>query len=484
MVQRSILRDVAGQFRSLNARGERIAVMDGFPATFADKRYSVWHKKAGLNNHFQGIQRLGNHLLVTGSFPYKTSRSDLLVCRLGSRAPDPGPWGSNLMRSRNPANIDRLVAYHAIDGQYWHPGGFSLVGNVAVVPLENTAGDSRIVFLDMADPERPVLLPAHEVVRPRFKAGACAVTPLPDGRLILAVWSDSDVAPPGITAAYHLDLYLGGAGMTGWSMVAQFFPPPQHRFHRKFQSMDFLWEAGPGGSESLYLVGFENTREPQPNPLDPGENRADLFRVALEQLPLSPQSQPRQLRDTFMAFVDSRRFETSGNWCNMDAGACAYVDGSQQLVVYAVYHFLAPIRPASVTAPLVLKCLEFRATRFAAQITRIEDGWVDLYEEAGLTGRRLALLGPWDSAIEDARRVMADDRPFTATASVRYQLPNDRAFVLYPQPGYGGAPPLVLTGTGGVKEVDVLASGFGGAFRSCRLQLESVAMALPGAIIA
>ncbi|HYH80097.1 MAG TPA: hypothetical protein VEX86_09870 [Longimicrobium sp.] len=484
MAQRSTLPDVVTQFRSLNERGERIAVMDGYPKDFADKRYSVFHKKGGKDNHFQGVQRLGNHLLVTGSFPYKTQRADLLVSRLSSRAPDPGPWGSNLVRDRDPATIDRLTSYFRIDGDYWHPGGLSLLGSVAVVPIENgAAGDSKIVFLDLADPAAPVRLPAQEIDRPAFKAGACAITPLKDGRLILAVWSDSDVAPAGITAAFHLDLYLGGAGMTDWSFIAQYFPPVDHRFHRKFQGLDFLWEEAPNGSESLYLVGFENTEETQPNPLSAGENRAYLFKVAHEMLPLAPVPQPAQLAGSFMAFVDSKRFETSGNWCNMDAGSCAYVDSSQQLVVYSVYHFLAPIRGDLMTAPMVLKCLEFRATRFAARIDRIEDAWIDLYEEPGLAGRRLALLGPWDSSIEDTARVTADDRVFDVTASVRYQIPDDRAFVLHPQPGFTGVPPLVLTGTGAVKEVDVIGAGFGGAFRSCRFQLESVAVALPGAIV-
>ena len=93
------------------------------------------------------------------------------------------------------------------------------------------------------------------------------------------------------------------------------------------------------------------------------------------------------------------------------------------------------------------------------------------------------LLGPFDSSVEDTAHVHVDDRTFDVAASVRYQLPDDRAFVLHPEPGFAGAPPLVLTGDGDVKEVDILATGFGGAFRSCRLQRESVAVALPGAIV-
>jgi hypothetical protein len=79
-----MLRDVVTQFRGLNVRGERIAVMDGFPGNFADKRYSVFHKNGGKDNHFQGVQRLGNHLLVTGSFPYIASTRPQLHSGMGA----------------------------------------------------------------------------------------------------------------------------------------------------------------------------------------------------------------------------------------------------------------------------------------------------------------------------------------------------------------------------------------------------------------
>lgn len=479
---RRFLPDVVMQFRSLNERGERIAVMHGFGSEFADKRYSVFHKKGGKNNHFQGVQRLGNHLLVTGSFPYSKKRSDLLVFRLDSRVPDPGPWGSNLMRDRDPPPADRLVNYFRIDPEFWHPGGLALLGSIAAVPLENSEAQSKVVFLDLSAPAAPVRI-SPEIARREHKAGALAITMLADGRRLLAVWSDSDRPHGGAVAPYHLDLYLADPPGTVWRLIAHFFPADDHRCHCKFQSLDFVWERTADGAETLFLIGFENTSEAQPNPLDPGENLALLFRVDLDLLLGAAADPPPRMNGDWLEFIDDRHFATSGNWCNMDAGACAYVDENQQLIIYSVYHFLAPIRGAKHTTALVLKCLEFRATRFGAPIFDIEDAWLDLHDEAGLLGRRLALLGPFDSSVEDTAHVHVDDRTFDVAASVRYQLPDDRAFVLYPDPGFAGAPPLVLTGDGDVKEVDILATGFGGAFRSCRLQRESVAVALPGAIV-
>jgi hypothetical protein len=113
----------------------------------------------------------------------------------------------------------------------------------------------------------------------------------------------------------------------------------------------------------------------------------------------------------------------------------------------------------------------------------IEDGWVDLYEQAGLVGRRLAVLGPWTASVQDTSRIFSDDLPFTVARSIRYQLPAGTSFVLHPHTDFAGGPALVLQGTGAVKELDVLSTTSTGVFGSCRLQPTSVATALPGAVI-
>ena len=150
---RHFLPDVPAQFRSLNRGGDRIGVRDGFTRDFRDKRYTVFHKEGGKNNHFQGIERVGRHLLVTGSFPYTKRRADLLVFRLDTRPSDPGPWGSNLRLTRVPRPEDQLVNYFQIDDDYWHPGGLDLVDDIAVIPLERFDNTSVITFLDVSNPD-------------------------------------------------------------------------------------------------------------------------------------------------------------------------------------------------------------------------------------------------------------------------------------------------------------------------------------------
>jgi hypothetical protein len=489
MAGRHFLPNVRRQFQSLNQRGDRIGVMEGFDRReFRDKRYTIFHKAGGRNNHFQGVQRLGNYLLVAGSYPYKRKRSDLFVFRLASRASDPGPWGSNLMRSREPPEVDELVNYFRIDDDYWHPGGFNLLDNVAVIPLERSDAKSKIVFVDLSDPEKPVRLPDREIDRPMVKGGALAITPLADGRLLLVVYNTPNEAlKEDGEARFQLDVYLsdGPDSAKPFALVAQFFPGKTHDFFRQFQCLDFVWEADGNGKETLYLIGFENTSGAQPNPVDPGENRAYLFELTLDRIPPVPDDPIAELPDDFLVQREvTPPFDTSDHWCNMDAGSCAYIDSNQQLIVYSVYHFISSLRGSSASGgTMVAKALEYRATDFGSPITLIEDAWVDLYGDPGFKGRRLSLLGPWDSAIENTQRIYVDDKKFTATASIRYQLPDGRAYVLYPDKEYGGHDPLVLTGTGAVVEVDVGQTGFGGAFGSSRLQPESVAVAVPGAIV-
>jgi len=491
MDNRRFLTNVARQFASLNTRGERIAVRKGFTQEFGDQRYSVLHQMQGRDNHFQGIQRIGNHLLVTGSFPHSKKRADLLVFRLGSRGDDPGPWGSNIVRDNDPAPTDRLISYFEIDPELWHAGALTLSGNTAVVPLEDSGANSAITFVDLSNLEKPARITGNDILRDR-KAGVCAVTPLPSGQLLLAVWTDSDKVTDGTVAPFHLDLYLSAMPgvCEGFRLAAHFFPGaanPPHAFHRKFQGLDFIWERG-GAAEKLFLIGFENTEAVQPLPFKPGENRAYLFEIALPHewldiSPCSPADSAIELPQTFARFLDARTFEAGGDWYNMDAAACAYVDSNQHLIIYSVHHFLSPMRGESGGEVNALKAIEFRAADFVDVVERIEDAWVELYEQPGLQGRRLTVLGPLDMPVSNTQKTKVDGKRFERVGSVRFQIPDTRAFVLYLDREWKGVGALVLSGTGVKRSVDIPGTAFSGRFRSCRFQSLSSAASLPGAII-
>ncbi|MCI0436230.1 MAG: hypothetical protein L0271_21695 [Gemmatimonadetes bacterium] len=489
MHERRFLSDVARQFRSLDTRGERIAVLHGFGKEFRDKRYSIFHEKGGLQNHFQGIGRIGNHLFVSGSFPWSKKRSDLFVFRLGTRAADPGPWGSNLVRGREPSDPDRLVHYFEIDKDLWHAGSFAILDSALIVPLEGDSTSSRVTVVDVSEPDEPVRLVAIDFDRPVHKGGVCAVTPLPGGHVLLGVWTDADKDGGGQPLPFHFDLYVSGSAgeLTDFRLVGRFEPDEDHGFHRQFQGLDFVWEKN-DGVEKLFLLGFENTSAVQPNPTDPGENRAYLFEVTLPEAWMKDEpvfeDEVVEFPPGAFTFITARVFEHAGDWYNMDAGASAYVDSNQQLILYAVYHFLTPFRGKKKGDVLVLKCVEYRAHDFTDVIDHIEDAWIELYEGTDCSGRRVTLLGPLDASFEDTKHCFCEDASFQVVRSARFQIPEGRAFILYRKKRFEGEGALVLEGDGTVRTIEAGDVGFDGNVGSFRFLPLSVATALPGAIIA
>jgi allophanate hydrolase subunit 2 len=66
---------------------------------------------------------------------------------------------------------------------------------------------------------------------------------------------------------------------------------------------------------------------------------------------------------------------------------------------------------------------------------------------------------------------------------VRYQIPEDRAFVLYPNERFEGAGAIVLRGDGRVHEIDLGSVAQLRPVRSCRFQPLSVAELLTGSTV-
>jgi hypothetical protein len=473
MPRRMVVPDLPRQFKGLNGEGEALAVRAGFDGPdFADDRYSVDHDGLGIDNHFQGIRRIGQHLFLTGSYPYRTRRGDLFVLEMGSRNADPGPWGSNLIGGR-PPDTDRLANYYAIDRTYWHPGSPALLGDTLVVPLERAPkGDSLLAFLDLTTPDRPAPA-APAIVRPSAKAGAVAATSLPSGHLLLAAWSDSDLG----NGPCHCDFYISEQPQDprGFRLVGMYWPPVGSDFSCKFQGLDLVWdEAAPDGR--LFVLGFYNPVRPQPQG-NPGQNRVDLFELSLpgawrdpDNIPDGP---PAVLPADLVHRIDRHVFTYSGDWFSTDAGAGAYVDSNQQLIVYSVAHHRNP-----VAGRLAVKCMEFRSTDFADSIVLLEDAWVELYEGPGATGRRLTLLGPWESSLANAADRSSEDPGWLKVAAVRFQIPEGTAYVLYPARDFQGSGALVLVGTGRVEGIP-LAGDRPYRMRSGRFLPVSVALALP-----
>ncbi|MEA3223938.1 MAG: hypothetical protein U9P49_12350, partial [Thermodesulfobacteriota bacterium] len=187
--------DVEAEFAGITTQGEKLAVWDNGLIPWPRYTQAVLNG-IGIDNHFQGIQRLrkGPYVVISGSNIIDRVGS-IFIARLGSR-PSFGPFGSNLDDSSLPPIEDKLVKMIELEsdsGLLWHAGGMSVVGDILVVPDEEyrEAIVSKVYFFDISDPEAPVMYDYYidRTVEPlKDKAGAVAMTKLPDGKFILATW--------------------------------------------------------------------------------------------------------------------------------------------------------------------------------------------------------------------------------------------------------------------------------------------------------
>ncbi|UCD25316.1 MAG: hypothetical protein JSW51_05185, partial [Gemmatimonadota bacterium] len=198
--------NVLREYRKIRTEGDYLRAHDS--DEIPEMRYTAHVDNGlGLGNHFQGMQRLrkGQYVVISGGDPHSNPKhkraSHVFVVKMGSRA-SRGPWGSNIVKRQVPPTSDRIVKTIGIDRQLWHAGGVSVCGDILAVPVEcNTPEKSRIVFYNMQDPEKPLQF-KHAVKRSKGKAGAVALTRLPNDYYLLAVWSDSDKKPR------RLDFYI------------------------------------------------------------------------------------------------------------------------------------------------------------------------------------------------------------------------------------------------------------------------------------
>jgi hypothetical protein len=185
--------DVQAAFESLDTEGDELAFWDG--GFLAWPRYTTAALNIfGMENHFQGVQRLrrGYYLALSGSDKL-TPPGEVMIVKLGSR-PASGAFGSNCSSTVLPPLNDKIVWCRSeIDTTLNHPGGMCTTGDILVVPVEGkigTQGISRVLFYDVSDPESPVLLNTliDRTQGPQMMmAGMVAMTKLDDGRFLLAV---------------------------------------------------------------------------------------------------------------------------------------------------------------------------------------------------------------------------------------------------------------------------------------------------------
>ena len=119
----------------------------------------------------------------------------MYIVRMGSRDKDGERLRSNRLKRNSettdtpPETTDLVVRTILFDGttewpHYGHPGGMQHIGDIVVLALEAGEGgqpSTKILFLDVRDPENPTMLP-RPFVPGTGKAGVVAITPCGSGR--------------------------------------------------------------------------------------------------------------------------------------------------------------------------------------------------------------------------------------------------------------------------------------------------------------
>src|SRR5262245_6642677 len=206
--------DVINQFNKLALRPEPLAFgLRNAPDPHVGKHYQGIVRRTGPGTPYMYLARSGND--VPECVFCDNDPGNIYIVKMESRETTGERLRSNrLLRdsdmtercpgractnpNQTPPDIgDRTVRTIHFNGQddwpnYGHPGGLQMIGDVLVVPLSHKYNPSNpenlIVFLDVSDPEAPVLKSQFDPLQisspsSRFEAGQVAIAPVqnPDG---------------------------------------------------------------------------------------------------------------------------------------------------------------------------------------------------------------------------------------------------------------------------------------------------------------
>jgi len=326
-------------FSRLPTKGRAFTVAggDGYFRDHRAWRYSD-RDAPGRNradNHFQGVQRMGDTLIISAG-DWNEPAAHLLVVALEEG--DEGlPVGG------------RLEKVFAIDTVRPHAGGIQRLGELLGVPLEGGGdGRSEVRFLRVANPRSPAFVGGDSaIVRRNPKASAVGMSRLPDGRLLIGVaWSDfldlyltktarvqdgyvqqaAEAVPPGEAAlplAVTLDLRR---------------PEPKRPYYQAITLFPAV-EWRPAGAAQpgvrVPMLGFRNTSQSVSN-WRRGKNFADFFELRIPAERLADWTGGPEV--TVGPLMSKQFFAGSfdGNFC---AAAGIDVLSDDGCALYAVHHY-------------------------------------------------------------------------------------------------------------------------------------------------
>ncbi|TDJ07486.1 MAG: hypothetical protein E2O68_03525, partial [Deltaproteobacteria bacterium] len=167
------VKDVVNQWKNLKHHGKRIYIKNN-DRIFRKNSYTMRiRNKLGIDNHFQGVQRIpGEKNFVVSGGDIRAKRADLFVIIDG--------------KFQRRINLDMWP--------YWHPGGIQVYDNILAVGVEEWKESKvgKIYFYDFKDPENPIPLKTWIDI-PHTKTGAVFFHKLFDGRYVVGSHDQTNI---------------------------------------------------------------------------------------------------------------------------------------------------------------------------------------------------------------------------------------------------------------------------------------------------
>ena len=423
------LRDVRTEFLKVRTHGDKL----GFHHTQTPGAYS-----GNGNSHYQGIQRIGKFLAVSGS---AAQAGEIMIVEMASR-PASGRFRSNRLSSNTPPSNDRVIKVLEGSRTLTHAGGFQVVGDVLVVGMEG-GNASEVVFYNFKDPRNPQEL--YRIPRSgtiggfseKPSAGATALVKRPDGRFVLIVGrSDSTV----------LDMYLSQAT----NLLTNTFQHVDSWHERELQGMDREF----GNYQNinlirqcdgqLFFVGLHKNLG-LGGVIRGGEDWADLFKLELVQL--GQTGNPEFVGHHTVITKVANRHMYCHDICDFDAGAGVYVDTNGELFIYGVEHW----RHSGV-----VRLNEFRpvTSSISPPLTNINQAWVELYDDHSF-GDRSILVDYADQNLRNYSDYDLVEGFEDKTSSLKWAIPSGWQYLLFEDKHFKGRL-LKLDGTGALNAISNL----------------------------
>jgi hypothetical protein len=289
----------------------------------------------GLGEHFQGIQRIGQFLIISGGVKTGLRRSQLILIKMESQPPN-GPWalpdyGSDY---KNPSSLDRIVKVKDIDCPKWHAGGIQALGSIVAVPVYGDKKGSEVRFFTLDESANDLLPEANlTLVKPASEAKAVALAKLPNGHFMLVTWDDEKLEfHYNPSADFENGFPQHPNAVVNKREIPENFQPGENGIGGgTYQSLNFVVDKTDAAnrSKTVYLVAARNSEKASPTIM--GIDYLDLYKF---EWPNGFKRKP------LISLVEHRQIFCYNQQCNFGAGAGIYLDDEQHLFLYGASHWL------------------------------------------------------------------------------------------------------------------------------------------------